>query len=88
MCCSTILFPAPASTRPRDPAIGQPGDAARSRGNGRRRQERNLRFMTDSSKDGPEGGAPAIMPGAMLGDRAAAIFAAPAKTTKMIESRC
>jgi cytochrome c len=31
--------------------------------------ERNLRFMTDSSKDGPESGAPAIMPAGMLGDR-------------------
>jgi cytochrome c len=31
--------------------------------------ERNLRFITDSSKDGPEKGAPAIMPAGMLGDR-------------------
>jgi cytochrome c len=32
--------------------------------------ERNLRFMTDSSTDGPDKGAPAIMPAGMLGDRA------------------
>lgn len=50
--------------------------------------EHNLRFMTDSSKDGPESGAPAIMPAGMLGDRAAVIFAAPEEITKMIEARC
>lgn len=50
--------------------------------------ERNLRFMTDSSKDGPESGAPAIMPAGMLGDRAAVIFAAPDEITRMIEARC
>lgn len=50
--------------------------------------ERNLRFMTDSSKDGPESGTPAIMPAGMLGDRAAVIFAAPDEITKMIEARC
>ena len=50
--------------------------------------ERNLRFMTDSSKDGPESGAPAIMPAGMLGDRASVIFAAPEEITKMIEARC
>jgi cytochrome c len=50
--------------------------------------ERNLRFMTDSSKDGPESGAPAIMPAGMLGDRAAVIFAAPEEITRMIEARC
>jgi cytochrome c len=33
-------------------------------------------------------GAPAIMPAGMLGDRAAAIFAAPKEITKMIEARC
>jgi cytochrome c len=50
--------------------------------------ERNLRFMTDSSQDGPEKGAPAIMPGGMMGDRAAVIFAAPEEIAKMIEARC
>jgi cytochrome c len=50
--------------------------------------ERNLRFMTDSGKDGPEKGAPAIMPAGMLGDRAAVIFVAPEEITKMVEARC
>jgi cytochrome c len=50
--------------------------------------ERNLRFMTDSSQDGPEKGAPAIMPAGMLGDRAAVIFAAPKEIDNMIEARC
>jgi len=50
--------------------------------------ERNLRFRTDSSKDGPEKGAPAIMPAGMMGDRASVIFAAPEEINKMIEARC
>jgi cytochrome c len=50
--------------------------------------ERNLRFRTDSSKDGPEKGAPAIMPAGMMGDRASVIFAAPEEITKLIEARC
>jgi cytochrome c len=50
--------------------------------------ERNLRFMTDSSPNGPEKGAPAIMPVGMMGDRAAVIFAAPEGINKMIEARC
>jgi cytochrome c len=50
--------------------------------------ERNLRFMTDSSKDGPEKEVPAIMPAGMMGDRAAVIFAAPEEIAKMIEARC
>jgi cytochrome c len=50
--------------------------------------ERNLRFKTDSSKDGPDKGAPAIMPAGMMGDRASLIFAAPEEITKMIEPRC
>src|SRR4030088_2208839 len=50
--------------------------------------ERNLRFKTDSSKDGPEKDAPAIMPAGMMGDRAAVIFAAPEEIARMIEARC
>ena len=50
--------------------------------------ERNLRFMTDSSKEGPEPGAPAIMPAGMLGDRASVIFAAPAEIARFVEARC
>ena len=50
--------------------------------------ERNLRFMTDSSKDGPEREVPAIMPAGMMGDRAAVIFAAPEEIARMIDARC
>ena len=50
--------------------------------------ERNLRFTTDSSQDGPEKGTPAIMPAGMMGDKATVIFAAPEEITKMIEARC
>jgi cytochrome c len=50
--------------------------------------ERNLRFKTDSSQDGPEKGTPAITPAGMMGDRASVIFAAPEEITKMIEGRC
>ena len=50
--------------------------------------ERNLRLKTDSSKDGPNGGAPALMPAGMMGDRADVIFAAPEEISKSIEGRC
>ena len=50
--------------------------------------ERNVRFMTNSSQDGPDKGAPAIMPAGMMGDRAAVIFAAPEEINKMIEAKC
>ena len=39
--------------------------------------ERNLRFKTDSSGDGPEKGTPAIVDSGMMGDRASVIFAVP-----------
>jgi cytochrome c len=50
--------------------------------------ERNLRFKTDSSQDGPDKGAPAIVPAGMMGDRASVIFAAPEEFSKVIELRC
>ena len=50
--------------------------------------ERNLRLKTDSGKDGPEGGEPALVPAGMMGDRADVIFAAPAEISRTIESRC
>ncbi len=50
--------------------------------------EMNLRFKTDSSENGPEGGQPAIMPAGMMGDRASVIFADPAEISKLIERRC
>lgn len=50
--------------------------------------ERNLRFKTDSGKDGPEKNVPAIMPAGMLGDRAAVIFAAPEEIGRFVLPRC
>lgn len=50
--------------------------------------ERNLRFKTDSSGDGPEKGAPALVGAGMLGDRADVIFADPGEISGMISERC
>ncbi|MGR4928166.1 c-type cytochrome [Bradyrhizobium sp. CAR08] len=50
--------------------------------------ERNLRLKTDSGKDGPHRGAPALVPAGMMGDRADVIFAAPDEISKTIEGRC
>ncbi|UPK00633.1 cytochrome c family protein [Bradyrhizobium sp. 170] len=50
--------------------------------------ERNLRLKTDSGKDGPQSGGPALVPAGMMGDRADVIFAAPEEISKAIEARC
>lgn len=50
--------------------------------------ERNLRFKTDSSEDGPDKGAPAIMPAGMMGDRASVIFADPEGIARFIAKHC
>jgi cytochrome c len=50
--------------------------------------ERNLRFKTDSSKDGPKKDAPAIMPAGMMGDRASVIFSAPEEINTFIVRKC
>jgi len=50
--------------------------------------ERNLRFKTDSSDDGPEKGAPAMLGAGMMGDRAAVIFAAPDEISALISRKC
>jgi cytochrome c len=50
--------------------------------------ERNLRFKTDSSGDGPEEGKPALLPAGMMGDRASVIFSEPAEISARIESKC
>jgi cytochrome c len=50
--------------------------------------ERNLRFKTDSSDDGPEKNAPAIVDSGMLGDRASVIFAAPEEISGFIVGEC
>lgn len=50
--------------------------------------ERNLRLKTDSSDDGPDKDAPALVPAGMMGDRADVIFAAPSEISTHIESKC
>jgi cytochrome c len=50
--------------------------------------ERNLRFKTDASKDGPLKGFPAIVGAGMVGDRASIIFAAPEEFGQFIKRRC
>ena len=50
--------------------------------------ERNLRLKTDSSKDGPEKNAPALVPAGMMGDRADVIFANPDEIAQFIKSKC
>jgi len=50
--------------------------------------ERNLRFKTDVSVDGPQKRAPALVPAGMMGDRADVIFAAPEEISRLIAEQC
>ena len=50
--------------------------------------ERNLRFKTDVSDDGPQKGAPALVPAGMMGDRADVIFATPDEISGFIVHQC
>ncbi len=50
--------------------------------------ERNLRFKTDTSSEGPEKGAPAILGAGMQGDRASIIFSAPQDISGFIANQC
>jgi cytochrome c len=50
--------------------------------------ERNLRFKTDASSDGPEKGTPAIVGSGMMGDRASVIFATPEEISGFVARRC
>ncbi len=50
--------------------------------------ERNLRFKTDVSDDGPQNGAPALVGAGMMGDRADVIFASPEEISGFISSQC
>jgi cytochrome c len=50
--------------------------------------ERNLRFKTDSSTEGPVSGVPAIVGSGMMGDRASVIFAAPEEISRFITEKC
>jgi cytochrome c len=58
--------------------------------NGRTRKfwERNLRLKTDSSGDGPEKNAPALINAGMMGDRADVIFAEPSEISSLIVAKC
>ena len=50
--------------------------------------EFNLRFKTDSSKDGPPKGKPGIVRAGMQGDRAFVVFAGPAEISTFIKKQC
>jgi cytochrome c len=50
--------------------------------------ERNLRLKTDTSGDGPEKNAPALVRAGMMGDRADVIFADPSEISPLIASKC
>jgi len=50
--------------------------------------ERNLRFKTDVSDDGPQKGAPALVGAGMMGDRADVIFASPDEISGFIAHQC
>ena len=50
--------------------------------------ERNLRFKTDSSEEGPDKDAPAIVNAGMMGDRASIIFSSPEEISRFIVREC
>jgi cytochrome c len=50
--------------------------------------ERNLRFKTDMSVEGPSKGSPAMVGAGMVGDRASIIFAAPEEFGQFIKRQC
>lgn len=50
--------------------------------------ERNLRFKTDSSNEGPKKGMPAILGAGMQGDRASVIFSTPEEISGFIAHPC
>lgn len=57
-------------------------------GQSRKFWERNLRLKTDTSEDGPEKNAPALVDAGMMGDRADVIFADPSEISPSIADRC
>jgi len=63
-------------------------EVATADGKKRKFWERNLRFKTDSSPEGPTQGAPALVPAGMMGDRADVIFANPDELGKFISKSC
>jgi cytochrome c len=63
-------------------------EVATADGKTRKFWERNLRFKTDSSPEGPTQGAPALVPAGMMGERADVIFASPDELGKFISKSC
>lgn len=57
-------------------------------GKTRKAWEFNLRFKTDSSKQGPLPGKPVIVDAGMQGDRASIVFAAPGEISSFIKQSC
>jgi len=57
-------------------------------GQSRKFWERNLRLKTDTSADGPEKNAPALVGAGMSGDRADVIFADPSEISAHIATKC
>ena len=57
-------------------------------GSQHRYPEFNLRFKTDSSKNGPEPGKPALLPAGMRGDRAQVAFASPHELKRFLVELC
>lgn len=53
-----------------------------------RYSEFDLRFKTDSSRNGPESGKPALLPAGMRGDRGQVIFANPDELKRFLGERC
>jgi cytochrome c len=67
---------------------GETFKVATADGNTRDFWERNLRFKTDSSNDGPDKDSPAILASGMMGDRASIIFASPEEISAWIKHQC
>lgn len=53
-----------------------------------RYREINLRFKTDSSRNGPEVGKPALLPAGMQGDRRQVIFSGLEDLKRFLVERC
>ena len=79
-----FAFPVGCALSPR---LDQPAELTAD-GKTRDFWERNLRFKTDVSDDGPQSGAPAIVGAGMVGDRADVIFSSPEEITGFIGNRC
>jgi cytochrome c len=83
------LKSAPASARVKEIAYcGDTYSVTTADGQTAQFWERNLRFKTDSSDDGPPKGSPAIAGAGMVGDRASVIFAGPEEIGQFIKRQC